>query len=255
MTNYRALDPIKIVATLDQLERRIDARFPGAGLAKLSHAVADTARAASANAADIAAPSWRHRLFGAAAIALGVLVLGYIGVNLDYRKSTDSIFTVLQGIDSAFNIIVLMGASSLFVMRQEEIDKRNRALKHLHELRSIIHIIDMHQLTKDPSVTTLAGPATSESPKRILSPFELSRYLDYCSEMLSLTAKIAALYAQSSQDSVVISTVNELEALAANLSEKIWQKIGMLHQEIAPPLPVQIVPSAQASTVPAKPAS
>ena len=30
------------------------------------------------------------------------------------------------------------------------------------------------------------------SPKRLLSPFELTRYLDYCSEMLSLAAKVAA---------------------------------------------------------------
>ena len=40
-----------------------------------------------------------------------------------------------------------------------------------------------------------------------MTPFELTRYLDYCSEMLSLTAKIAALYAQSSSDAVVIDAV------------------------------------------------
>ena len=34
--------------------------------------------------------------------------------------------------------------------------------------------------------------------------FELSRYLDYCSEMLSLTAKLAALYAQNLPDPVII---------------------------------------------------
>jgi hypothetical protein len=255
MANYRALDPAKIIGTLDQLERRIEARFPASGLARLSHDVAETARAASANTDAIAAPSLRYRLFGAAAIGIGALVLGYIALNLDYRRTADSVFTVLQGVDSAFNIIVLMGASSLAVMRLEQISKRNQALKHLHELRSLIHIIDMHQLTKDPSAMTLPGPATAASPKRLLTPFELSRYLDYCSEMLSLTAKIAALYAQSSKDSVVISTVNELENLAANLSEKIWQKIGMLQRDTAPPALVQIVPSAPLGPVAAKPAS
>ena len=42
---------------------------------------------------------------------------------------------------------------------------------------------------------------------------ELMRYLDYCSEMLSLTNKLAALYAQNLPDSVVIDTVNDIEEL------------------------------------------
>jgi len=58
---------------------------------------------------------------------------------------------------------------------------------------------------------------------------EIQRYLDYCSEMLSLSGKIAALYTQSIQDSVVIDTVNELEGLSTNLSRKIWQKIMILN--------------------------
>ena len=58
-----------------------------------------------------------------------------------------------------------------------------------------------------------------------MTAFELFRYLDYCSEMLSLTGKVAGLYAQSSRDAVVLSSVNELETLATGLSRKIWQKI------------------------------
>jgi hypothetical protein len=54
------------------------------------------------------------------------------------------------------------------------------------------------------------------------------RYLDYCSEMLSLTAKIAVLYAQNSRDTAVISAVTELEQISANLSAKVWQKITMV---------------------------
>jgi hypothetical protein len=61
-----------------------------------------------------------------------------------------------------------------------------------------------------------------------MSPFELTRYLDYCSEMLSLTSKLAALYAQNLPDPVVIDAVNEIESLTTNLSQKIWQKITIL---------------------------
>ena len=61
-----------------------------------------------------------------------------------------------------------------------------------------------------------------------MSPYELMRYLDYCSEMLSLAATVATLYAQSSRDSVVIGAVTELEQVSTNLSHKIWQKITLI---------------------------
>jgi hypothetical protein len=100
----------------------------------------------------------------------------------------------------------------------------------LHELRSIIHVIDMHQLTKDPGADASVSTPTASSPKRTLDNHQLVRYLDYCSEMLSLTAKVAALYAQSFPDPVVTEAVNDLERTAASLSQKIWQKINILER-------------------------
>ena len=46
--------------------------------------------------------------------------------------------------------------------------------------------------------------------------------------MLSLTSKLAALYAQNLPDPVVIDAVNEIESLTTNLSQKIWQKITIV---------------------------
>jgi hypothetical protein len=74
----------------------------------------------------------------------------------------------------------------------------------------------------------LAAVHTSSSPDRGLTPFELVRYLDYCSEMLSLTAKLAALYAEKLSDPVVVDTVGDLERLTSDLSGKIWQKITIV---------------------------
>jgi hypothetical protein len=58
----------------------------------------------------------------------------------------------------------------------------------------------------------------------------LQRYLDYCSEILSLIGKVAALYAQSLPDDVIVSTVNDIESLTDGLSRKIWQKIMILSE-------------------------
>jgi hypothetical protein len=48
--------------------------------------------------------------------------------------------------------------------------------------------------------------------------------------MLSLSGKLAALFAQSVNDEVVIEAVNDVEDLGSNLSRKIWQKITLIHE-------------------------
>ena len=45
--------------------------------------------------------------------------------------------------------------------------------------------------------------------------------------MLSLAAKVAAVYAQSSKDPVVVEASSDLQQITANLSAKIWQKINI----------------------------
>ncbi len=102
------------------------------------------------------------------------------------------------------------------------------------------HIVDMHQLTKDPE-RMAGGPGsggsggaggndTASSPERQLGSFELGRYFDYCSEALSMISKVAAIYVQGFSDPVVLEAVDEIEGLCSGLSRKIWQKILVLDQ-------------------------
>ncbi len=86
----------------------------------------------------------------------------------------------------------------------------------------------MHQLTKDPDPFRPEWSDSRASPRRTLTSAQLARYLDYCSEALSLTGKVAALYAQQLDDPVVLAAVSELETLTAGLSGKIWQKLVIL---------------------------
>jgi hypothetical protein len=88
----------------------------------------------------------------------------------------------------------------------------------------------MHQLTKDPATLTQEC-----APPRAMTPFELTRYLDYCAEMLALIGKLAALYADRMRDSVVIDAVTEIENLTTGLARKIWQKISLIGEIEAPP--------------------
>jgi hypothetical protein len=79
-----------------------------------------------------------------------------------------------------------------------------------------------------PRTSSLPSARSPSSPARALGRFELARYLDYCSEALSITSKLAALYAQYFNDPVVLGAVNDVETLAQGFSVKIWQKIMIL---------------------------
>jgi hypothetical protein len=91
----------------------------------------------------------------------------------------------------------------------------------------------MHQLTKDPESTHQQRP-TASSPKRTLTTFELSRYLDYCSEILSLTSKIGAIYVQEFPDPVAQEAADQLATLTNDLSRTIWQKMMILDRAVEP---------------------
>jgi hypothetical protein len=143
----------------------------------------------------------------------------------------DGISEFLQALDAGLNTLILLGGGILFLLTWEVRLKRRRALKQIHELRSLAHIVDMHQLTKDPERLREGLPDLPSSPERLLQGNELIRYLDYCGEMLSLIGKVGAVYVQSYDDPVVLSGVDQVEDLTTGLSRKIWQKIMIIDRD------------------------
>lgn len=223
---YRTLDPDKIIDTIAKLHDRIVERFAERGLRNVCRELLDTARESKVRVGETARPNLVLRVISGSLTLLGLAALVWVGTIIEVKRDAENLFGVLQGLDSAFNILVLMGAAVLFLAGLEARWKRQSVLADLHKLRSIIHVIDMHQLTKDPSA--VGGPRTLASPERGLTPYELVRYLDYCSEMLSLSAKVAALYAQGSRDPVVVEAASDLGQITTNMSGKIWQKITLV---------------------------
>lgn len=224
---YQTLDALKIIETLETLEQRICIRFPKAGLSRVCEDLIGVARQTSQRIDFVSEPNWLLRILLALLVIGTLSIIAYLGSQASAMKGTDEWSEALQGVDALFNLAVLLGGAAFFVSTLETRWKRNRALTALHELRSIVHVIDMHQLTKDPSSDRPATITTPES-QREMTHFELMRYLDYCSEMLSLTAKCAALYAERLRDAVVVDTVGDIERLTSDLSNKIWQKITII---------------------------
>jgi fumarate reductase subunit D len=231
---YRTLDPKLIVETAERLEERIADRFPEAGLRGVAAELVSLSRDLAKAAKTLEAPIWWLRGLIVAAFVAGVLVFLFVGTILpiDRISGTHDALQSVQGIEASINTVILAVLGLLALIRTEERIKRKRVFRQLHGLRSLIHVIDMHQLTKDPAALSASFKPTAHSPARITNAADLARYLDYCSEMLSITGKIAALFAQSVNDDVVIDGVNDVENLASNLSRKIWQKITLIDDQV-----------------------
>ncbi len=56
--------------------------------------------------------------------------------------------------------------------------------------------------------------------------------MSYCSEMLSLASKAAAVYGEKIHDPAVVDAVGDIERLTTNLSQKIWQKITLVETDL-----------------------
>lgn len=225
---YRALDYAEIAQTLERLRRRIAERFPESGLRKVCGELIAVGDETNECAAFLRSPHWRTR------IAIGLAIAG-MAVILLKAATMQGVPRGWSEIDSVKNSAVFLGVAVFFLLSIEPRIKRRRALRVVHQLRSLAHVIDMHQLTKDPE--RLLSPEisnTSSSPERNISaPELLGRYLDYCSELLSVTSKLSALLVQDFNDPVLLGAVNEIETLTTGLSGKIWQKIQLLDSDRA----------------------
>jgi hypothetical protein len=242
-----SLDTDRILETIATLQRRIHERFPGSGLSKVCGTLLAIGERAKNRLEWVEQPILLLRTatwLMAAMVAVGALML-IQGVVTGLASDVGGAVELVQTIESGIQDLVFIAAGLFFLVTAENRVKRRRALSFIKELRAVAHIVDMHQLTKDPDRHLESGSRdgrqsrradTASSPKRVYTRDELGRYLDYCSEMLSLTAKIAALFAERFDDPVILQAVDEVETISTNLSGKIWQKIMILDiPELAEP--------------------
>ena len=231
---YTQLDAPKIVATLERLERRIVERFPESSLRKVAAEISGSARQLVHTAESLGKPHWPLRLAAALLIVtLVVASLAALGALLarvarEQAGTFGNITDIAQGIESTVNDAIFLGFAIYFILSWERRAKRRVALRSLHQLRSLAHVVDMHQLTKDPDRLLHQQKDTASSPERTMTADQLGRYLDYCSEMLSLIGKLAALFPQRFDDSIVLEAASDIENLTIGLSRKVWQKITIL---------------------------
>ncbi|PUA79747.1 hypothetical protein [Nocardioides currus] len=216
-------------ATVETLSTRIATRFPTRGLTRVAVELTRLAEDVSSGAASSRARLRWVRL--ASRIGVGLVVLATVAalvLAMQDAGRVDSSVDWLPLIESAINDLVFVAIAVFFLHALPNRIERGQLLGLLHRLRSLAHIVDMHQLTKDPERLRDDFVTTSASPDLDLDRSGMEHYLDYCSELLSLIGKVAALCAEESRDPLVLDTVSTIETLTTGMSRKIWQKISLL---------------------------
>jgi hypothetical protein len=234
---HEPLEAPAVRETVQELYERITARFPERGLRAVCGdllVLVDEVQSSSSRThqrirvARIVSRAVMVLVLGGTAFAVGMAARDLV------REGVHSFVDLLPLIETTINDIAFAGIAVFFLWSIPERVQRGRLLNLLHQLRSTAHIIDMHQLTKDPEQLKPSFVPSSASKPLGMTRDQVERYLDYCSEMLSLVGKTAALCAEESRDNVVLETVSTIENLTVGLSRKIWQKISNLPPGQAP---------------------
>ncbi|WP_134765604.1 hypothetical protein [Nocardioides sp. 1609] len=235
MTDLDRLDATRVRETVVRLEQRVAARFTGRGIVRVVGRLGELVAELEGTTPGINRQLRRTRVVSRV-LAGAVLLATVVGLAIALRdaggwgggdgieRSTDW----LPLIETTINDVVFAAIALWFLYSIPDRLQRGRSLALLHRLRSLAHVVDMHQLTKDPDRFRADYVVTPSSVDPGLTATQMLHYLEYCSEILSLLGKAAALVAEESRDALVLDAVGDVETLTTSLSRKIWQKISML---------------------------
>lgn len=227
--SYRTLDPEKLVAAACKLADKVNRSFPSSGLGSLAREVSCLTRETIVRLTFIERPNWPLRIAVGVLVVLAVLGPLIFSAMLQFRETVGSLGDFLEATDAGLQMVLLLGASIAFLVTLEGRIRRNRALAAIAEFRSMAHLVDMHQINKDPGIDHRPIPSGVDL-RTVRSDASLVLYLDHASDLLALIGKLAAYYGQHLRDRVVLDAVNEIENLTTGMSANLWQKIQMTNQ-------------------------
>ena len=225
---YRRITPHLIAKTQQQILERIRKRFPEAGLVQVAAELDGVIQQATNRAEAIRRPNLPLRIGIGAFILAATVVLAMVALELNVKANLTDVIVLVDFAEAAAGTLLFIGAAAIFLFTLETRWKRRRALAAIHELRVLAHIVDMHQVAKQPEgIMQGDKPDEAQTTKTL---YDLNRYLNYCIELLAVISKVAALYVQDFPDSVAVSSVDSVESLCGGLSNKIWQKLQAVDQ-------------------------
>ena len=236
-TNFNNLDPQKIVDTIERLSQRVSERFPDSGLTNVCSRLHDISENMKKRAEWIGRPVYWLRaitwLICFAILSMAIARFYYLAEPTAPLGSGGSRRRRRWLRDSAGGgpeRHCFDSAAIFFFLTLETRYKRQRALKAIHELRTVAHIIDHASVDEGPAsdhvqtglfVNGIVSQAADDPVSIATLPGVLQRNA-------VIDGKIAAVYVQEFDDGVALTSATELETLTTGLSNKIWQTAPIL---------------------------
>jgi len=207
----------QINETILELQREIEKKFPDLGLSSTVQKLGGEAKVASEFITKKGGSHTKAWIFN---ITLPILVFiitfstALYYLNLEGKEA----FNGFDDIDGLINLIFLSVVIGVLIRQTIKLLRRTSTMKQLHRIRTLIHILDMKQQNKKSYGKCLTN-------QKALSISESILYLDDCSQAVVLAGKVAALLIEDYDDSLVIATVSEIDALCNGITNRIWLKI------------------------------
>jgi hypothetical protein len=173
--SYQSLDPEKIIHTASRLEQRIAERFPERGLVQVAREVVTLGRTVADQVKVLSPPIWWLRVLIGLIVLLGAGVFVWVGSVIPLKQVGRDAVSSVQSIEAVINTLLLAILGLVTLVQLEARFKRQKVARGLHALRSVIHVIDMHQLTKDPVTLEAAYQPTPNSPPRDMDAVAMPR--------------------------------------------------------------------------------
>ena len=158
-----------IISTIGQLHRRISERFPDSSLSKVCGELLELAKVSDKTVKWISKPNHLIRYITLLFLVFFVYILVYSLLHLNFEAGPFGLSELVQSSEAALNEIVLIGAGVIFLVTFETRRKRKRVITATNKLRCFAHIIDAHQLTKDPDRLSKIYSVTRNSPTHSLN--------------------------------------------------------------------------------------
>lgn len=220
-----------LVETIRRLRHRVSERFPESSLEQAISELERLGSETSSRVDRISRPMLIPRVLSGLLylFLVGLFGVGVVQFGLYVENEGFGGENFFERLNNLLGTLVVLGGG-VVVLERWEVERRQRAMiLALQDLRNMLDVIDLHQLTKDPgTVIGMAGARAPSSPIREMTTYELSRYLSYCAEATSLTVKLATLYSQRSTDPIVLDSVEQVSAHAQGVSRGIQIKLQTL---------------------------
>ena len=167
---------------------------------------------------------WRHVPVQRMVVTSAGLALGWWVITkfLPNAEPYESVTELAQGLAFAVSALGLLTWGKW---------KRNRhdlCFRGLDRIRALAHVVDMHHQTRD----TLRGIGIDREAFQKYSDLQIVVYLNYCSRILGLLGKAAAMYGEHCRDSEVLTASSEVQLLCNSLAGNIWDKIDFISERV-----------------------